>query len=201
MRNDGLLYHGSKVNGLKMLQPNISDFQRTLVYATPTKAFAAIFINTPGGTLEALWGRMRGVPFYCERKKDIFEKNYSGFRGSMYHVKKTVFRKIDHLWQDEYVSERQVFIKREKEIADTKSYLLKMQARKNFIFIPYNKRLDYFPHLDEQLITSCLILHERFGDQAFGQIRKYQSEEVLEKVKSRLLVNAAGTVRTENQDA
>lgn len=199
MRNDGLLYHGSKLNGLKTLQPNISDFERTLVYATPAKAFAAIFINTPGGTFEALWGRLRGVPFYCERKKDVFEKNYSGFSGSIYHVKKSVFRKIDRLWQDEYVSERQVFIKREKEITDTKSYLLKMQERKNFIFIPYSKRLDYFPHLDEQLITNCLMLHERFGDQAFDQILKYQSEDVLEKVKRRLLVNTAGVVTTENQ--
>ncbi len=45
------VYHGSKVNGLKVIEPNISTHQQKLVYATKSPCIATIFSSNSGSDL------------------------------------------------------------------------------------------------------------------------------------------------------
>jgi hypothetical protein len=92
MRNKQYLYHSSKTQGLKELKPHISDFERVFVYAKNSIVFSAIFSNTPGGSIEATWGKSAlGIPYYCERFAEVFDRNYYKQRASIYFLEAQLF--------------------------------------------------------------------------------------------------------------
>ncbi len=186
-KND-LLYHGSKIQGLSILKPNISDFERVLVYATESDIFPAIFINNPGGSFEAAWGKSsHGIPFYCERVPNVFERNYSKCVGSIYSLEKKYFYKMENLWEEEFVSDKEVPILKEMEISNVQDYLLKKQKLGKFIFIPFEYRFKYFPTIDEDLIQNSIECVKRFGEEnVFSQLRIHHPQALIDEVQSRL---------------
>lgn len=176
-----ILYHGSRQQDLKELKPNKGESQS--IFATSCEAFAAIFINRPGGSLVASWGRLKNkTPYYCELKKGIFKKNYSRQQGSIYIIDSKYFFQNKKHWKEEWVSTKTIPILREIKVNDLKAYLLKLQREKKVKIILFRDRNKFFPNIDNQIIKTAKALIKKYGqEKILPNIRKYRSE-ILDKI-------------------
>lgn len=88
------VYHGSQVQGLKVIRPHRSTQGKRWVYATKDPVLAACFLGNRGGDFTCAVGRdtVTGKPFICERFKGAFELRYRGVRGSIYVLPGDIFR-------------------------------------------------------------------------------------------------------------
>ena len=80
------VYHGSKINDLKIIEPRISTHQQNLVYATKSPCISTIFLSNGGSDLVyALGGEgtKENPAYLVERIPQIFDKIYNG-TGSIY---------------------------------------------------------------------------------------------------------------------
>ncbi len=182
------LYHGSKNSNLLELKPFKSGHNNNYVYAVSHQAFAVIFINRPGGSLLASWGRLEnGKVFFCERKKGIFDAYYNKQSGSLYFVNKKYFFKQKELWKEEWVSNKKVPIIKEIKIIDLKKYLQNLEKTGQFKIILHENRLKFFPNFDEELINSMTQLIQKYGtNKILPFIQKHYPDlidEVLYKIK------------------
>ncbi len=167
------LFHGSQTKGLNNFIPSVNGHGRKALYATTEKAFAAIFINRPGGSLEAAWGRYNGIPYYCERIANVFDKNYSNVQGSIYEFAKESFVNVAGGWEDEYISDCPMSVINELQIYDAKQYMIELAKLGEFIIIPYSNRFDYFPHFEDDFIMNCIDLLNKYGGTIINDIIKY----------------------------
>jgi len=180
------IFHGSKKKNLSSLIPRESEKGEKFVYAVSEESFAAIFINRPGGSLVASWGRLKGIPYFCERKKGVIDKNYKKKKGSIYVVDKNLFHKEKDLWKEEWVSKKKVSVLDEIKIFDLKKYLEELEKSGKFKLIYYKDRLKYFPNIDKDLFKTCIGLINKYGEKKIlPNIKKYQPS-ILDKVLSKI---------------
>lgn len=167
------LYHGSKIQGLKKLE--VDKKRKEKIYATSNEAFAAIFINRVGGSLLASWGRLENkIPYFCERKRGIFNSNYKNRSGSIYKVDKKYFEKNKDNWKEEWESAKEVPVVEEIKISDIKKYLLKLRRQEKLEIIFHKDRLKFFPNLDKDLEKMVKKLIKKYGkEKILSSLKKY----------------------------
>ena len=128
------LYHGSRIQNLRILSPQNAGYNEVLVCATTEKAFAAIFINRKGSLL-ASWGRINKIPYYCERKPRIFNECYKNQKSSIYILLESDFYCDKKRWIEERVSKNTVNVIYEIKINDIANYLLTLDKQGNLKII------------------------------------------------------------------
>jgi len=166
------VYHGSKESGLKSLKPSKAGYNKKYVYAATDISFAAIFINKPGGSLVAKYKRDEAsIPYYCERKRGIFNKNYSKQKGSIYVLEKEHFKHLKNLWSEELVSEKEVPVVKEIKIKDLKKFLLDLEKEGKFRVIYYKDRLKHFPRDDIAIERTKEELVKKYGKGVLDKIK------------------------------
>lgn len=171
------LYHGSIKSGLTSLKPLDGGYDKPYVYAVSDPAFAAIFINRPGGSLVASWGKFSDidVPYYCELTDAVLTSNYKGIAGSIYLLPAQTFRHEPFLWKYESISEVEVAVSKEIVIPDLYDYLKELEETGKIKIIPYAKRLDVFPDIDEKMINNIKKLVSKYGlEHERAKLEKYQ---------------------------
>jgi len=178
-----VLYHGSSKQNLKFLEPFESGHKKSFVYAVSEEAFATIFINRPGGSLVASWGRLEdGIPYFCERKEGIFEKNYRDRVGSIYIVDKSLFKQKKNLWKEEFISEQKIKPLKEIKVKDLKKHLLRLGLEGKVKIILFKDRKKYFPKIDEKLAETAKKLIEKYGSEKILPAIKKHQPELLDKI-------------------
>lgn len=184
-----VLYHGSSKQNLKYLELFEAGHGKSFVYAVSEEAFAAIFINRPGGSLVAAWGRLDdGTPYFCERKKGILEKNYADKKGSIYVVNKSLFKHEKNLWKEEFISKQKIKPIKEIKIKDLKKYLLKLESKGKIKIILFKDRKKYFPRIDEEILETAKRLIDKYGyEKILPSIKKYQPG-ILNKLRKGLSI-------------
>lgn len=180
------LYHGSKKQGLTGLETFDGGHKKSYVYAVSQEAFAAIFINRIGGSLVASWGRLDdGMPYYCERKKNVFDNNYSNEKGSIYVVNGSLFKHKDFLWKEEYISKQKIKPIKEIKIKNVKKYLLGLEAEGKVKIIYFKDRKKYFPKIDDDILKTAERLVDKYGyEKVISSIKKYQPQ-IVSKLNNR----------------
>ena len=171
-----VLYHGSSKQNLGILNPKESGHKQQYVYVVSEEAFAAIFINRPGGSLVASFGRLKdGTPYFCERKKGIFEKNYTNKKGSIYLVNKSKFKNKANLWKEEFITKGPIKPIEEIKIEDLKKHLLKLEKEGKIKIILFKDRKKYFPKIDEEILETAKKLIEKYGfKKILPSLKKHQ---------------------------
>ncbi|MFW6283306.1 MAG: hypothetical protein ACOC1P_04615 [Minisyncoccales bacterium] len=177
------VYHGSKISGLSKINPFKSGYNKKYVYAVSDPAFAVIFINRQGGSLVASWGRLKdGKPYFCEKIKGVFNSNYKNQNGSLYILDKSYFLRKKGFWNEEFISSKEVPVIKEVKINDLEEYLLELEKKGKFKFIPYEKRLDYFPEIDGNIMKDIKKLEEKYSKEKVLYFVKKYRPDIIEKL-------------------
>lgn len=155
--NREIVYHGSKFRNQKSLDPRNSGFGKNYVYATDNFVEAVIFLGERRNSLQATWNTDCDVPFFCERAEGVFDKWYSGTKGSVYVLSKREFKRDPKLSKHEYISTYPVKVLDEIEIPDAKDYLLSKLR-----IVNYKDRRTLFPD-DNDLVRMCINGLDKYG--------------------------------------
>lgn len=102
------VYHGSKISGLKEIEPRKSTHGKEWVYATKSKCIATIFLKNYGSDFTYVLsgkGTKENPAIIVERKPRMFEKMFSN-GGSIYTLSGEDFIEGQTSWSAEVVTEK-----------------------------------------------------------------------------------------------
>jgi hypothetical protein len=171
MQQDEVLYHGSQLQGMKVLEPNEAGFGIAGVYATDSIVPAVIFLGRKRNSMQATWSLNTDKPFFCERAEGVFDKWYSGVSGSVYVLAKRDFQADERLFKHEFVSLKPVKVLEEIKVADAKAFLMSMEHEGKLKIVRYSERWKLFPN-DDDLIEMCV-----------NGLKKYSMEFTLKRIR------------------
>ena len=188
------LYRGTKISGLKIMEPRLVNHNKPYVYATTDKIEAIIY-SVKGGNLNYtnIYGYDDdGSRCLIERKENILEGIYN-VEGRYYIVDETNFEKHDELGvgENEYVSELPVKVLEEITIPNVWEYFKELEEKGKLKIYRYPNRPKSYPSDDSDLIECATMMYTQMGDidMAFGLLLKHHPElEVrVNKIKKELL--------------
>ena len=158
------LYRGTKLAGLKQMQPQKVDHAKAYVYATPHKSEAIIY-SVKGGnvTYTNVIRCYEDQPDeLIERVPGTFEKIFKGIEGRYYELDPTTFKlhKAEGSGDHEYVSEETVVVEKENSVKDVWEYYKAEEKAGNLIIYKYPNLPDWMPKDKSDLIECALFFAE-----------------------------------------
>jgi hypothetical protein len=179
------LYHGSSISGLKELKPNKAGHNKPYVYATDKLSLSCIFCASPRSSLEYRMGEDENETLiFCERFEGIFDKYYKNLSASIYVLDDKEFEHLDNIHPREKVCSKVTDVVEEIVIEDMKQYLLDMADRGEIILVPYEKRLEYFPNIDNELEDKIKKLIDKYGEKRIRKRLKNMNKDIVSKIES-----------------
>ncbi|MDA3886773.1 MAG: hypothetical protein PF638_14375 [Candidatus Delongbacteria bacterium] len=174
INNSDYVYHSSKEQGLKVLEPNTSMHGEKWVYATTSLEMSVVFLSGRGGDLTCQVGRDKetGKVFICERFKDVFEFRYSNTSGSIYLLPSDKFIKGKTDWDEEVVCNEKVKIIEEVKIDNVKNYILNLTKEERIFLVKFPNKIGQIPDDDEDLVFRGIVWSRQFGDDILEDFKK-----------------------------
>lgn len=175
------LYRGTKISGLKAMEPKIVNHDKPYVYATTDKIEAIIY-SVKGGNLN--YTNIYGYDddnkrCLIERKEKCLEEIYNT-EGRYYILDDTSFFRHDELGvgENEYVSEIPVKVIEEVTIPNVWNYFKELESKGELKIYRYPDRPKSYPSDDSDLLECATIMYTQMGDldMAFGLLLKHHPE-------------------------
>lgn len=181
------VYHGSKISGLKVIEPRVSTHQQNLVYATKNPCIAAIFLSDGGNDLVYVLGGQgtKEKPAYLvERLPGMFDKIFSG-EGSIYTLNGETFSYKEGFWNAEVVSEGPQKVLKEEKVDNILSKLEEYQEEGTLKLYKYPDRPDFVPLDNSDLIEKYIKFYDMGHSNSINQLLTLYPE-FTEEVNNRL---------------
>lgn len=189
------VYHGSKISGLKIINPNKSTHQKELVYATLSPCIATIFLSNGGSDLVYVLGG-RGTkekPAYLiERLPGVFDKIFNG-SGSIYTLNGDSFEHREGFWNAEVVSDKTQFVIKEEKIENIKEKLKEYEENGLLNIYRYPNRIGSIPLDNSDLIDKYINFYNMGHTKSIEQLLSLYPE-FTDEVNNRV----AACMHTEN---
>lgn len=153
-----VLYHGSKISGLKTIEPNKSTHGNSWVYATKDPVIASLFISECDDFNTAICGNGSGFyPFFVvERHKDVLSKYFNGVSGSIYTIDAKNFKANLTGWSAELVSTESASVVSETKITDLLEYITDAEKKGKIKIYYYPDRPKYIPQDDSDIVAKAV---------------------------------------------
>ncbi|GAB6107987.1 hypothetical protein [Fusibacter bizertensis] len=164
-----MLYHVSRKNNLKILEPNVSTHGKAYVYAIENIVTAMLF-GAPQDDFDFIIDvNNYGVPRITECYKDGFRSVYKGQSCSIYTLNRQGFKNGITGWSPEFVSENRVRVLKEEHVEDLFNRLIIEEQQENLIVRRYENNEEYEleieNHITDRLIrfnmVNCRNIDER----------------------------------------
>ncbi len=181
------VYHGSNIQGLKIIRPSKSTHRQEWVYATKDPVICALFLSGIGGDFTCQVGRdaATGLPYVCERFNGAFSFRYEGKRGSIYVLPGKGFLRGKTSWEEEVVCPFAVQPIGEILVPDVSKYLAQMAEQRKLILKHFPQKIDDIPEDDSDLVQKAVLWTKRSGKHILGQVERYHPH-LLKIIKMRL---------------
>ena len=167
------VYHASEVHGLKVIRPAVSTHGEKWVYAAKDLVMAALFLSGKGGDLTCAIGREGGIPYVCERFAGAFEHRYGGVSGSIYVLPGESFVEGRTGWEEEVVSEEEVYPVEEIRVEDAKGFLEELAREGKLRILLYPERVEEIPEDDEDLVYRGIVWTRQWGEVILEEFKRY----------------------------
>ena len=175
------LYRGTKISGLKFMEPRIVNHGEKYVYATTDKVEAIIY-SVKGGNLNYtnIYGYDDdGKRCLIERKKGWLEKIFP-VEGRYYLLDDKPFFKHNELGvgDNEYVSKEKVKVIKEVTIPNVYDYFKDLEEKQELKIYYYPDRPKAYPKDDSDLIECaiCMYIQGFDIDKSFEMLENYHPE-------------------------
>ena len=175
------LYRGTKISGLKVMEPKLVNHDKPYVYATTDKIEAIIY-SVKGGNLN--YTNIYGYDddnkrCLIERKENCLEEIYNT-EGRYYILDDTSFFRHEELGvgENEYVSELPVKVVEEVTIPNVWNYFKELEYKGLLKIYRYPDRPKSYPSDDSDLLECATIMYTQINDldMAFGLLLKHHPE-------------------------
>ena len=148
------VYHGSPVEGLTYIDPQISTHGKNWVYATKDKGIALTFMQKWNDYLLSQSVDEHGHQTLTERLPNILEEIYKGKKGYIYYLNSSNFLEGQTSFSPEVVSEEREPVLHCDVIEDCYHKLCEMDKCNEITLFRYPNRPHYIPSDDSDLVES-----------------------------------------------
>ena len=145
-----MLYHASKIRGMRTIEPHISTHGKAYVYAIRNQVTAVCF-GAPKDDFDLLMDNQDGKTVLYECYPNAVERVYSGSSCSLYTIKEDGFLQGQTGWDEELVSENSVDVLQEQIIPDIYEYLLRATANEECKINLFSEDEEYISMLRDEL--------------------------------------------------
>lgn len=157
-----VVYHASKVQGLKLIEPRVSSHGQAWVYAAPDLATAAMFLGKHHNFILGS-GHVDDLPYIVERFPGAFEQAKGGVAGSIYVLPADTFMLGQTTWAGDWVSASAVQPIDEIQVVNANAFLLDLAQNERLVIKFYPERFEHIPDDDSDLIEMALELQAQHG--------------------------------------
>lgn len=165
-----MLYHASKVSGIKVLIPNISTHGKKYVYAINSRLTAILF-GAPKDDFDILMDEKDGKTVIYECYPNALYQVYFGKSCSLYTVSDDGFLSNQTSWESELVCEHEVPVVSEEIIENIYDEILNAIQNDDCVLIKYSDDEEYKSfikdELSERMIHCGITIDQMQNDRRF----------------------------------
>lgn len=180
MTNQKYVYHSSKTQGLKVLEPKVSTHKVPWVYATKDIVAAALFLGHNFDFICQV-GALGEQPIIWERFEGAFDLAYKDKKGSIYYLKPDTFKEGMTTFSLEVVSEVPVKVEKEIIIDNAKEYLLNLEKEGKLEIYMFPNIPKGRPSDKEDIVVKAIKSTFDLGEIVLEQVEEYHPD-VLDRV-------------------
>jgi len=174
---ENFVYHSSKIQGLRVIEPHFGTHNKCWVYATKEIATAAMFLGDNDDLICQIYSNKNGVPFICERFEGALDLAYKNKTGSIYILSGKNFKKGQTTWPDEVVSEYPEQVLKEIVVNNAEDMLRKLESEgKILIYMFPNTPPNVQPSDKSDVIQRGITWTINFGEDTLDEIEKYHPD-------------------------
>lgn len=175
------VYHSSKIQNLKIIEPRVSTHGNSYVYAMISPEFSALFLGDSYDLINQIeLSRDSKKLVIIERFKNSLEVGYKNFNGSIYTLSAENFKEGITGWKPELVSEYSEKVLSEEKIPDALDYILKLEKLGKINIYRYPNISDFYT--EKTWYEECIEKAVSFAKNNFIKIesdmKKYHPEKL-----------------------
>lgn len=178
------VYHSSKTQGLKVIEPRKSSHGKEYVYAMTSKEWSAVFLGNSYDLFNQIeLSRDRQKIVITERFKNSLEVGYKSFSGSIYTLDSFNFKEGVTGWGPELVSEFTQKVLQEEKVPDALEYILQLEKEEKITIYRYPNFSDFYTEESWYNSTIDKAVHganvsEKLFKLIENDMKKYHSEKL-----------------------
>ncbi len=135
-KNIRYVYHSSKTQGLKTIQPRVSTHRTSWVYALEKPEYCLMFLGNHSDAINQT-GFINGIPYIAERFESALEYAYKNKRGSIYTLEGLDFKTGMTTFTSEFVCDHSCKVINEKKIEDVLKEILHLESEEKIKIYRY----------------------------------------------------------------
>jgi len=178
------VYHSSKIQGLKTIEPNISTHGKSWVYAMQRPECCLMFIGGTGDLVNQT-GFVEGVSYIAERFERALECAYKDQSGSIYTLDATDFKSRETSFDAELVCEHSCDVVEEEKIENALPRILALETEGKLVIYRYPNLPEWLPTDKSDIVKKVVGWVEKYGLSELEPLEKFHPD-ILERVKVEL---------------
>ncbi len=187
------VYHSSKTQGLKTIEPRISTHEKSWVYALKSPEHSILFMGNNHDLINQIGNDVNGELYIFERFAGALEHAYKGEEGSIYTLDAGDFKAGMTSWDPEVICEHACPVIKEEKIDNVLDKILELDKESKIKVYRFPNRPPGVPADNSDLIDKAARWASRpgkAGEHVLEEIKKYLPD-LLDKVKERMKQGAA----------
>ena len=178
------VYHSSKIQDLKTIEPNISTHGKSWVYAMRKPEYCLMFIGSHGDLINQT-GFFNDMPHIVERFEGALEYTYKNQSGSIYTLDATDFKSRQTSFSAEMICEHACTVVSEEKIENALISILSLESEGKLIIYKYPNIPEWMPNDKSDLVEKVVEWVGVHGISVLESVEKFHPD-ILDRVKKEL---------------
>lgn len=178
------VYHSSRTQGLKVIEPRVSYHGKPWVYAMEKPEYCAVFLGEHGNLINQI-GFREGLPYIAERFEGALEYSYKNKTGSIYTLDGSDFKTEMTSFGREIVCDHSCEVINEEKIENSLEKILQLEAEGKIEIYRYPNLPRGLPPDKSDLIEDVVRLAKRPGSKILEDVKELHPD-ILNKVLEKL---------------
>lgn len=179
------LYHSSKIQWLKTIEPRVSTHGNCWVYAMEKPEYCLMFLGNHSDIINQT-GFIDGIPYIVERFEGSLEYAFKNKIGSIYTLEGTDFKAGMTTFNRELVCDHSCVVLEEQKIEDALKDILQLEIEGKIKIYRYPNLPSWMPADKSDLIEKVVEWAKKPGSIILETVKEFHPDilgEVIQKLK------------------
>jgi len=178
------VYHSSKTQGLKIIEPQVSTHGNSWVYAMENPEYCMMFLGSHGDIINQT-GFTDGVPYIAERFEGALEYAYKDKTGSIYTLEGLDFKAGMTTFTREVVCDHSCRVVSEEKIENALEKILQLESEGKIKIYRYPNLPEWMPADKSDLIEKVVKWAQKPGSTVLEAVKEFHPD-ILDEVTQKL---------------